>query len=316
MKDGMTRRRFITGSAAAGAAVTLGGGIFGEFVSPVTAGEKAVAGLAAATGADGFANTIAAVEAVGGMARFVPKGSVVVINANTAFKHRGSIVHPNVLLATLSLCADAGAKEIWLIKATKDDFWNRCDRAGDHVGLIDSVKVSERNFKVVEIANGVALKEAHVDRRLLEADVYLDVGIAKHHKGCEFTGALKNTMGACPHDPTCRFFHMGTKPDSEDWYPDLNHLSQCVADLNLVRRPELCILDAGEILTTNGPFGPGKLASPQAVVASADMVAIDAYGVRYLGLEPETVPMIALAEKHGLGTADLAKIGVREVALG
>ena len=122
-------------------------------------------------------------------------------------------------------------------------------------------------------------------------------------------------MGACPHDPTCRFFHMGNKPESEDWYPDVGHLSQCVADLNLVRQPDLCILDAGEILTTNGPFGPGKLANPNAVVASTDMVAIDAYGVRYLGLEPNAVSMIALAEKHGLGTTDLAKIGVREVAL-
>ena len=96
----------------------------------------------------------------------------------------------------------------------------------------------------------------------------------------------------------------------------MDHLSQCVADLNLVRKPDLCILDAGEILTTNGPFGPGKLVTPQAVVASADMVAIDAYCVRYLGLDPKDIAMIAKAEKHGIGSADLAKIGVREVALG
>ena len=316
MKYGITRRRFIKGSAAVGATVTVGGGLFGEFAADAWAKETATAGLAAVTSPDGFANTIAAVNAVGGMTRFVSKGSSVVINANTAFKHRGSIVDPGMLLATLKLCADAGAQEMWLIKGTKDNFWERCDRAADFPGLIDSVKVSEREMKVVEIAGGVALKQAHVDRRLLEADHYLDVTVAKHHKGCEFTGALKNTMGACPHDPTCRFFHVGSNPDSEDWYPDLNHLSQCVADLNLVRRPDLCILDAGEILTTNGPFGPGKLANPQAVVASADMVAIDAYGVRYLGLEPTDIPMIAMAEKHGLGSADLAKIGVMEIALG
>lgn len=316
MKKGMTRRRFISNSVAAGAAATVGGGFLGEFISPVVAEEAGLAGLAAVTGPDGFANTIAAVKAVGGMARFVPEGSKVIINANTAFKHRGSIVDPGVLLAILKLCADAGAEEMWLVKGTKDDFWKRCERASDHANLIDGIKVSERKFDVVQIANGVALKEAHIDRHLLSADVYLDVTVAKHHKGCEFTGALKNTMGACPHDPTCRFFHVGTNPDSEDWYPDLDHLSQCVADLNLVRQPDLCILDAGEILTTNGPFGPGKLANPQAVVASADMVAIDAYGVRYLGLDPEAIGAIARAEGHGLGTADLAKIGVREIVIG
>jgi len=316
MKYGITRRRFFKGGAAVGATVTVGGGLFGKFAADASAEETSSAGLAAVTSPDGFANTIAAVNAVGGMARFVSKGSSVVINANTAFKHRGSIVDPGMLLAILKLCADAGAQEMWLIKGTKDNFWERCDRAADFPGLIDSVKVSERKMTVVEIAGGVALNQAHVDRRLLEADHYLDVTVAKHHKGCDFTGALKNTMGACPHDPTCRFFHVGNNPDSEDWYPDLNHLSQCVADLNLVRRPDLCILDAGEILTTNGPFGPGKLANPQAVVASADMVAIDAYGVRFLGLEPTAIPMIAMAEKHGLGSADLAKIGVQEIALG
>ncbi len=316
MKYGITRRRFIKGSAAVGATVTVGGGLFGEFAADASAKETAATGLVAVTSPDGFANTIAAVDAVGGMARFVSKGSSVVINANTAFKHRGSIVDPGVLLATLKLCADAGATEMWLVKGVKDGFWERCDRAADFPGLIDGIRVSEREMKVVEIAGGVALKQAHVDRRLLEADHYLDVTVAKHHKGCEFTGALKNTMGACPHDPTCRFFHVGNNPDSEDWYPDLNHLSQCVADLNLVRRPDLCILDAGEILTTNGPFGPGKLANPQTVVASADMVAIDAYGVRYLGLEPTAIPVIAMAEKHGIGTADLTKIGVKEIALG
>lgn len=316
MKDGITRRKFITSSAAVGATVTLGGGLFGELDSPVAAGETEAAGLAAVTGPDGFENTLAAVAAVGGISRFVPAGSSVVINANTAFKHRGSIVDPNVLLATLKLCADAGAKEVWLIKPVTDDYWKHCSRAVNHLDLIDTAKVSERQFETVKIAKGVALTEAHVDRHLLSADVYIDLPIAKDHQGCGFTGALKNTMGACPHDPTCRFFHVGSNPDSEDWYPDVNHLSQCVADLNLVRQPDLCILDAGEILTTNGPSGPGELATPKAVVAAVDMVAIDAYGVRYLGLEPDAVPMIALAAKHGLGSADLAKIGVREIALG
>ena len=64
------------------------------------------------------------------------------------------------------------------------------------------------------------------------------------------------------------------------------------------------------------PWSRWASANPNAVVASADMVAIDTYGVRYLGLEPEAIPMIAMAEKHGLGTTDLEKIGVREIALG
>ncbi len=315
MKDGITRRRFISTGAAVGATVTLGGGLFDQMVAPVSAGEAEAAGLMAVTGPDGFKNTNAAVEGLGGISQFVPKGASVVINANTAFKHRGSIVDPNVLLATLTLVAEAGAGDVWLIKPVKEDYWKHCDRAAEYLGVIDAAKVSEREFKTVKIAKGVALTEAQVDRHLLSADVYINLSIAKNHQGCQFTGALKNTMGACPHDPTCKFFHVGSKPDSDDWYPDLGHLSQCVADLNLVRQPDLCILDAGEILVSNGPFGPGELATPHAVVAGSDIVAVDAFGVRYLGLEPDAVAMIELAENHGLGTTDLAKIGVREVAL-
>ena len=125
-------------------------------------------------------------------------------------------------------------------------------------------------------------------------------------------------MGVSPHNPTCRFFHVGANPDpeSKDWYPDLGHLSQCIADLNTVRRPDLCILDAGEILTSNGPFGPGELATPRSVVASADPVAADAFSVRYLGLEPAAVPMIGMAAKHGLGSDDLSTVAIRELTLG
>lgn len=316
MKNGITRRRFIATTAAAGASVTLGGSLLGGPASENGEPEPAQPGVVASSGPDGFANTLAAVEALGGMSRFVPRGATVVLNANTPFKHRGSIVDPHVLLATLALCADAGAKEVVLVKEPREGFWDGCGRYPEHRSLVDGARVSERSYEVVTIDGAVALEEAHVDSHLLNADVYLNLSLAKHHAGCEYTGALKNTMGACPHTPTCRFFHVGNNPDSEDWYPDLDHLAQCIADLNLVRQPDLSILDAGELLVTNGPFGPGKLATPQAVVASVDMVALDAYGVRYLGLEPEQVSMIARAEAHGLGTSDLAEVGLREVALG
>jgi len=315
MKKGITRRRFIKSSAAVGAAASFGGGLFG---GNVLGGDvvEAPAGLAVVSGPDGWANTMAAVKAVGGIAGIVPSGSTVAINANTAFKHRGSIVAPDVLLAVLELCADAGASEIWLLKGAKDGYWERCDRAEKHKAVIDAAQVSERDYEVVAIDRGIALKEAHVDRHWLTADVTLNISLAKHHKGCDYTGALKNTMGACPHDPTCRFFHVGSQPESEDWYPDMAHLSQCIADLNTIRNPDLTILDAGEILLTNGPFGPGKLAHPGAVVAGTDMVALDALGVRYLDLEPEAVPMIARAAEHGIGSPDLKQIGVREIVLG
>jgi uncharacterized protein (DUF362 family) len=315
MTRGVTRRRFIGDGAAIGATLGLGSGLLSVFAETIGSNDTGTPGVVAVTGPDGFDNTVAAVTALGGAAAFISSGTSVLINANTAFKHRGSIVSPEVLLAAIELCADAGARDMWLVKPVQDDYWARCERAAARSSLIDSVRVSEREFAVVDVDRGLTLKQAHIDRRLLSADVVLNIAIAKNHRGCDFTGTLKNTMGACPHDPTCRFFHLGSRPDSDEWYPDLDHLSQCVADLNTIRPPDLCILDAGEILVTNGPFGPGRLAEPRSVVASTDSVAIDAYGVRFLGLEPKQVGMIGRSEKHGLGTANLDAVGVRELSL-
>jgi uncharacterized protein (DUF362 family) len=315
MSTKLTRRSFLKGGAVLGTSVAVGGSFFGRFADAADAKQPASAALAAIKGPDPFANTMAALDGLGGILRFVPKGSTVVINANTAFKHRGSIVDPSVLLAVVAACERAGACKVWLLKEVAAGYWKRSPHAGAHAKAIEKVKISPHDFKVVEIAKAVALKEAHVDRLVLEADVHLNISVVKNHTGTGFTGALKNSMGACPHEPTCRFFHLGSIPDAKGWYEDVDHLSQCVADLNLVRRPELCLVDATEILTTNGPFGPGELASPKTVVAAADPVAIDAYTTRFLGLEVEAVSMIGRAQKHGIGSANLDAIKLHEAEL-
>ncbi len=85
------------------------------------------------------------------------------------------------------------------------------------------------------------------------------------------------------------------------WYADLEHPTQCIADLNLVRRPELGILDATEFITDTGPWGPGPIKKHGTVLAGTDPVAMDAHGCTLLGLRPEEVLAIPKAAAHGLG---------------
>jgi uncharacterized protein (DUF362 family) len=65
-------------------------------------------------------------------------------------------------------------------------------------------------------------------------------------------------------------------------------------------------------LKTNGPAGPGELGRADKVVAGTDPVAIDAYCTRFVDLQPGDVKMIGMAQKHGLGTADLKTIRIVE----
>lgn len=308
-----TRRWFLRTSTAAGISVGLGAPVLSEFLSPSSAFAGEHPDLVAMTGGDPFANTVAAVDGIGGMSRFVKPNSRVVVNANTSFKLPGSNVEPVVVLATLKMCFDAGASEVWLAKGGKPGYWERTPRAGEFAQLIENTKVSERDFEVVEIPGAVALKEAHVDRHVLEADVYLNVSVVKNHAGTNFTAALKNAMGPCPHDPTNSFCHFGSAPPERDkFYANVDHLSQSIADLNLIRKPDLCVVDATEYLMTNGPGGPGELRRSDTVVAGTDPVAIDAYSARFVDLKPEDIKMIAMAQQLGVGTADLEQLRVEE----
>jgi uncharacterized protein (DUF362 family) len=313
MTTDRTRRWFLRTGTAAGVSVGLGAPVIYKLLSPSQAFAGDHPDLAAMTGSDPFANTVAAVDRIGGMSRFVKPDSRVVVNANTSFNLPGSNVEPVVVLATLKMCLDAGASEVWLAKGGKPEYWGRTPRSAEFADVIETTKVSERDFKVVEIPGAVVLKEAHVDTHVLEADVYLNVSVVKDHAGTNFTGALKNAMGPCPHEPTNSFCHFGSAPPERDkFYANVDHLSQSIADLNLIRRPDLCIVDATRYLITKGPAGPGELRESDTVVAGTDPVAIDAYSTRFVDLKPEDVKMIGMAQRLGVGTADLNQLRLEE----
>ena len=313
MATDWTRRRFLKTGAAAGATVGLAGTAVTELLSPSCVFSADEPDLAVVRGPDPFTTAKESIGAIGGMKRFVSRGSRVAVNANTAFKLPGSNVEPAVILATLRACFDAGASEVWLIKPGKPGYWERTPRAAEYSEVLDTTKNSESDFKVVKIPNGVALKEAQVDSLVLECDVYLNVSVVKNHAGTGFTGALKNAMGASPHQPTNRFCHFGSAPPNDgNFYANVDHLSQCIADLNLVRRPDLCLIDATAYLVTNGPAGPGELRRSNTVVAGIDPVAIDAYATRFVDRTSEDVKMIGMAQRLGIGDAGLDKLRIAD----
>ena len=106
-----------------------------------------------------------------------------------------------------------------------------------------------------ELPKGRSLKKADVAKALLDWDVFINIPIAKDHTGLGFTGTMKNMMGLTS-STTNMFFHHGL--GKLGWYGDGDFLAQCIADVNLVRKPDLCNFDGTEVLATNGPRGPGR----------------------------------------------------------
>ncbi|MFH1756015.1 MAG: DUF362 domain-containing protein, partial [Candidatus Latescibacterota bacterium] len=87
-----------------------------------------------------------------------------------------------------------------------------------------------------------------------------------------------------------------------------------VVDLAVFFKPALTVLDAVRVLTANGPQGGNinDVKMMNTVAASADQVAIDAFGATLFGKTAEELPHILNAYSRGLGEKDLTKIQLIE----
>ncbi len=312
MKKKIRRREFLDTSAKMGLGAAIGGGLGIPFFrgSRLQAfGEKKI-GIAVVKGTDYLKNTLKAVNLLGGMEKFVPQDSKVAILPNSQRDNPGTYTKPEIVRATIRMCKKAGAKEVnclsWLAQKSWDatGLGKAVEEEGANLLLFD--RKDESVWKMVPVPKGKIFKEAKVLKAFYAHDVFIDMPITKDHAGNRFTGTMKNMMGLNGNN---LFFHTGKfkAPD------DIEHLDQCIADLNTIFTPDLCIVDGTELITTNGPFGPGELVKPMKIIAGVDRVAVDSYSCTLWGLEGKDIIMIQRGYEHGLGEIDLTKVKIKEV---
>ena len=314
MSRPLDRRSFLKAGALVGltpiVSRKLFAGLFSEQgpLAPVAGSPE----VAVVKGVDYYRATLKALDMLGGMKRFVTRNATVGLLINSRYDKPGTFVKPEISLAVLKMCFDAGAKEVYTIEGVSSRYWNRSELSKKFEEEIKSIKPGNEEFTEVEIPKGVSLKKAEILRAYMDCDVLVNVPIVKDHEGIRMTGSLKNLMGATSHT-TNRYFHLGS--GAKGYYDDVQFLSQCIADGNLLRKTSLSVMDATEFITTNGPFGPGKVAMVQKVIAGADPVAVDSVGAGLLGLNPNDIVKIRLAYEHGLGQMDKTKMTIQEVVL-
>jgi uncharacterized protein (DUF362 family) len=270
-------------------------------------------------GTDVFNNTREAVNILGGMKKFVKKGDRVGLLVNSAFDIRGAYVHPDISLAAVDMCFEARASEVGCLQAVDTAYWQRSEHYEKYKHLFENVSQVESNvfpadfneeewIKLDAIKGARGLKDVEIIKAWREVDTLINIFIAKHHAGTLYTGALKNSMGYCTRK-TNVFYHLGSGERND---PDF--LAQCIADINLIRQPDLILGDATEILLSNGPSGPGEVSRHDKVFAGTNLVAMDALGAQYNDLSPDEVPTLIKAEAAGLGSADLEKLKIHEIS--
>ena len=248
-----------------------------------------------------------AIKALGGMGRFVKKGNRVLIKPNIAFARPpegAAKTNPEVVAELVQLCFEAGAKEVIVLDYTLDPARITYEMSGiakaAELKGARVVYVSPRDFMPVEVPKGKILSayDVRVLKQVLDADVFINVPIAKTHGSARLTLGMKNLMGIIQ--------------DRGAWHRS-GDLHQCIADFVTAVKPHLTVIDAIRILASGGPKGPGRVEQKDTIIASTDIVAADAYATTLFGLTPNDVPHIIKAAELGVGVADLKRVKIVKV---
>ncbi len=311
MGKNITRRSFLKKGVVLGASSLL----FSEFAEKLYSSPKAYPDISVVSGAEYYNNTIKAVSHLGGMGKYVGKGSKVAVLANPQRPNPGAFTSPLVVSAITNMCFDAGAKSVTFLSWLPAKSWESTglkmavEKAGAKLDIVDLR--DESCFKSVHVPRGKVLKEAKVMKKLFDHDLLINVPVTKDHIGNKFTGTMKNLMGLNSPKSNRTFHRSDWKTNSES----IIHLDQSIADLNTIISPALSVVDATEFIITNGPFGPGELIKPKKVIAGIDRIAMDSYCCQLWGLKPEEIVMIRKGFEHGLGKMDLSGMKILEEVL-
>jgi uncharacterized protein (DUF362 family) len=305
----ITRRQFIKGTAVAATLPLLSDKLpfYGSLAHAAEESDLVIA-------KNGSASQLlqAAIAPLGGMGRFIKKGQRVVIKANIAWARtpeQACTNNPDLLSALIKMCYDTGAKRVAVWDHTCDNYLFCFSRSGlkeiaQKAGADIFSGHGRNSYKQVEVQRGKKLKTVEILSDVLESDVFINFPIPKQHFATELTLGMKNLIGIT-------------------WDMEQLHkigLHQCIADVNTVRKPDLVVMDAIRILTTNGPKGPGKTEDIGEVIASADIVAVDAYAATFFKhpktgkpFKPEEIQFVKNAYDLGLGQINLSKVQVKKV---
>ncbi len=318
------RRTFLKKTARwAGTAILFGslGGIIscGENKRPVkiqpsratrkprATGDSAFPDLAIARDENPSNAAVKALDALGGMKRFVKPGDVVVIKPNASFMmppESATSTNPFVVREIIKMCKQCQASRVIVMDHTLQGDANACLKAnrigemakgaGAEIIAYGGEDTGHGIETIVE--GGYILESVSIYPEFLQADVVISVPKAKHHSTTGVTLGMKNFIGA-----TTRMSELHARD-----------IHKAIADLNILIKPDLCVIDASTILLDNGPGGPGPVRRENAVVASRDIVAADSFACQFFKIQPKEIDYIVLADKAGIGTMNYEKLNVTQ----
>jgi uncharacterized protein (DUF362 family) len=262
--------------------------------------------LVLAEGSDPYKNTVEAVRKMGGMERFVKKGSTVFIKPNISWDRtpeQAGNTNPHVVAALVDLCYKAGAKRVNVADNTCQEA-RRCyvtsgipeaaKKAGAHVYFFDKWNVVKAHFPYESPMEGWP-----IFRDAVKCDTFINVPILKNHSLTGLTLSMKNLMGVC--SGTRGLIHAG--------------ISRKLVDLTDFIHPDLTLIDAHRVLLRHGPSGGdlADVAKMNKLIVTTDPTLADAYACTLVDRGPLSLGNVKVAVERGFGSADIAKAKISKI---
>jgi uncharacterized protein (DUF362 family) len=155
---------------------------------------------------------------------------------------------------------------------------------------IELVDLNKDEFVEVSPPSPLALKTVRIAKTALESTI-ISVPKLKLHRMTEVTLSLKNMMGVVTPKGSMH-----------------THLNKNIIDLVSIVKPSIAVVDG--IIASEGHETSRNPVEMNLVIAGTDPVAVDAVGAAVMGVSPESVKHLRLAEEKGIGTCDLRRMKI------
>ncbi|MCL6429446.1 MAG: DUF362 domain-containing protein [Anaerolineae bacterium] len=256
----------------------------------------------------------AALAPLGGIERFVKPGQTVCIKPNATWMnppHTASSTDPDLLRALIAMVKAAGASRVIIVDRSVFDppamvldvsgLGAVIEETGAEAHVLDRYVEPKSKYTDIDIPQGKAFRNISVIKAAVEADVRINMAVAKTHIVVPVTLCCKHMMGFLETPPE---LHTGG-------------LDQGIADIGTAPaiKPVLHILEAIRARVRGAAYGdgtditdPDRVKRLNKIIAGTDPVLIDAWATANIfGRSPMEVTHIKRCFESGLGEIDVEK---------
>jgi prephenate dehydratase/uncharacterized protein (DUF362 family) len=270
--------------------------------------------VAVVAGRGPYRNTI---EALAGFDLSPVKGRRVLLKPNIgriADASSGVITNHQVIAAAIDAFRAAGAAEVAVGDSpiTGVSMGDAFEKSG--IGPVvrergcRCIDMDKRDPVEITVRDATAIRRLKVCADVFDFDIIVSMPVMKMHMHTMVTLSIKNMKGCLWRRSKVDLHMLPRVPFSDD-----KSLNIAIADMASVLRPHMAIIDGTIGMEGLGPSA-GEPKQLDLVIVGDDPYAADSVACTIMGIDPENVPHLRIAQQRGYGNLDTGAITINDPA--